>query len=147
MADLNSVTIARMKSADLPSVADLSAQLGYPIEMGLLSKQFEELSKNAEHYLGVASAAGRVLGFIHANKYLDLIEPHTVQIIALVVDENSRSLGIGARLVKSVEDWSRSIGIRNVWVRSNIKRDRAHAFYQRLGYPITKTSHKFSKIV
>ncbi|MBS1960562.1 MAG: GNAT family N-acetyltransferase [Bdellovibrionales bacterium] len=145
------VQIRRLAENDLPEVGELSRQLGYPIPQEKLKKQFDDLKNHVEHFMAVAevsdATAKRVAGFIHANKYLDLIEPHTVQIIALVVDENTRSLGLGAKLVRAVEEWTPSMNVKEIWVRSNIKRERAHEFYKRLGYPIVKTSHKFSKFV
>lgn len=145
------VVVRRLEEKDLPAVGELSRQLGYPIPLDTLKKQYDDLKAHPEHYLGVACVAEtgveRVVGMVHANKYLDLIEPHTVQIVALVVDENTRSLGVGAKLVRAVEVWAPTMGVKEIWVRSNIKRERAHEFYKRNGYPIVKTSYKFSKFV
>jgi GNAT superfamily N-acetyltransferase len=44
-----------------------------------------------------------------------------VEIAALVVDQNHRSLGIGSKLAQRVEDWAWSRCFRSMSVRSNVK--------------------------
>jgi GNAT superfamily N-acetyltransferase len=43
------------------------------------------------------------------------------------------------------ERWARSQGLKSVYLRSNVAREKAHSFYQRLGYRIIKTQHAFQK--
>jgi GNAT superfamily N-acetyltransferase len=61
----------------------------------------------------------------------------------MVVDENHRSQGIGAALVKAAIGWADEHGFRTVRVRSNVVRERTHAFYERLGFSRTKTQVVF----
>jgi GNAT superfamily N-acetyltransferase len=73
-----------------------------------------------------------------------LVDP-VVEIAALVVDETCRSQGIGSALVKRSEEWASSKGYKTMRVRSNIKREAAHRFYQREGFFFLKTGHYFIK--
>ena len=54
--------------------------------------------------------------------------------MALVVDESRRGLGIGAALVDAALDWAAGQGFDTLRVRSNVVRERTHAFYERLGF-------------
>jgi GNAT superfamily N-acetyltransferase len=72
------------------------------------------------------------------------IEPRA-EITRLVVDSRSRSAGAGRLLVERGEQWARERGFAVIGVRSNVIRDRAHAFYLRLGYTITKSQKVFRK--
>ena len=63
----------------------------------------------------------------------------------LVVDETLRSGGIGNELVDAAEAWARSTGATTIIVRSRVARQRAHRFYERIGYVEVKVSHTFSK--
>jgi GNAT superfamily N-acetyltransferase len=57
----------------------------------------------------------------------------------LVVDEGRRSCGVGAGLVGQAEAWAVARGAKQLGLRSNVLRTRAHAFYERLGYERAKT--------
>jgi hypothetical protein len=48
-------------------------------------------------------------------------------------------------LVERGEAWARQRGLAAIGVRSNIIRERAHIFYERLGYTVTKTQKVFRK--
>lgn len=63
-----------------------------------------------------------------------LMEDPFAEVIGLVVADNWRNLGVGAQLMETAENWARQKGLCRVWICSNIKRERAHGFYKRLGY-------------
>ena len=67
------------------------------------------------------------------------------EVNGLVVAEGQRSLGAGARLLAAAEDWARKNGCKDMSVRSNVIRDRAHKFYERHGYEHYKTQKSFRK--
>ena len=76
-----------------------------------------------------------------------LEEDARAEVWGLVVDEQRRRQRIGEALMQAAEQWARAAGFREVRLRSNVTRTRAHAFYQRIGYSTTKTSHIFCKAV
>jgi len=57
-----------------------------------------------------------------------------------------RGAGIGRLLCKAAET-GLGAGVTRLRVRSNVIRERAHAFYQRDGYARVKTSAVFEKIL
>jgi GNAT superfamily N-acetyltransferase len=61
------------------------------------------------------------------------------------VSEKQRSNGAGAQLLEAAERWARRKRCVNMSVRSNIVRERAHAFYLRHGYEHYKTQKAFRK--
>jgi GNAT superfamily N-acetyltransferase len=48
-------------------------------------------------------------------------------------------------LVERGEQWARERGLAVIGVRSNVIRERAHVFYVRLGYTVTKSQKVFRK--
>jgi hypothetical protein len=50
-------------------------------------------------------------------------------------------------LVERGEEWARQRRLAVIGVRSNIIRERTHAFYERLGYAATKTQKVFRKML
>lgn len=122
---------------DAPAIAALIAALGY--EVG----ETEVRARLADAGALVADQ-GRVIGVITTNVMTVLHRPRPVgRISMLVVAEAVRGGGIGAALVAAAERRLRERGCGLVEVTSNARRERAHAFYERLGYE--RTSFRFAK--
>jgi len=71
----------------------------------------------------------------------------TAEVGGLVVDSQSRGRGIGRSLMAAAEAWTRERGYSQLMLRSNTIRTEAHRFYQKLGYTIVKSQHKFQKLI
>jgi GNAT superfamily N-acetyltransferase len=135
--------IRPMTAADAPLVADLTTQLGYPTSADETASRLAAL--DGPHAALVAEEDGRAVGWIHVALVTSLVSRLTADIGGLVVDDASRSSGIGAELLAAAETWARERGASRMVVRSRIARERAHRFYEREGYALIKTSHVFEK--
>ncbi len=69
------------------------------------------------------------------------------EIGGLIVAQSDRGSGIGRRLMQYAQQWADEQGCRSVLVRSNIVRQEAHKFYEKIGYSNIKTSLVFHKIL
>jgi GNAT superfamily N-acetyltransferase len=67
------------------------------------------------------------------------------EIAGLVIDLEHRGRGIGERLLRRAEAWARECGVDRVRVRTNVRREDAHRFYERLGYVREKSQHVFQR--
>ena len=134
-----------MTPADVPAVAELAGQLGYPSTAEAVEHRFRELSERPAAAVLVATEDGAVVGWIHVSRVASLVASDVALIGGLVVDEGHRSGGIGARLVEAAEAWAREHGARTMTVSSRVAREGAHRFYLREGYELLKTSHVFVK--
>lgn len=85
------------------------------------------------------------VAWIHVAIATLLESPRHAEIRGLVVTGALRARGIGAQLVARAEAWARERGAARVRVRSNLTRERTHAFYERLGYALTKSQKVFDK--
>jgi GNAT superfamily N-acetyltransferase len=74
-----------------------------------------------------------------------LVEPISALILGLVVGEGHQSAGIGAQLLGAAERWARARGCRRLVVATRVTRERAHRFYAREGYEVSKTSYFLTK--
>lgn len=146
-AEAGAVHIRPMAQGDSPRVAALATELGYPIAADVLAKRFDALLGGDAESVLVAECAGDVVGWIHVRVFHDLLEEPTVEIRGLVVDARYRGMGIGETLVGAGEALARTRGIARLRVTSNVVRDRAHRFYERLGYDRVKTSLIFVKMI
>ena len=131
--------------ADSEAIARLSGMFGYEPDVDAHHERLAQLLSRPEHAVWVADDEGRIVGWLHAMLRLSLESPSYAEIAGLVVDENERSRGIGAQLTRIAEQWAREQGIHEMRVRSNVIRERAHAFYRRDGYRPIKQQQVFVK--
>ena len=132
---------------DAPRLAVLSGQLGYPVTEGEIRSRLSTLTGRGDHAFLVVEVQGVVVGWIGVRSELSLEGGGYAEIVGLVVDEHHRSKGLGEDLVSAAETWAAKRGAKRLRVRSNVMRERAHRFYERLGYTITKRQAVFDKDV
>ena len=147
-ASKSELKIRRAKSADTQRIAELSGQLGYPATAAQMRERLRGIKPVSQHAVLVAeSAKDGVIGWVHVSREPLLEVEIRAEVNGLVVAEGQRSAGAGARLLAAVEDWARKHGCKSMSVRSNVIRDRAHAFYERNGYEHYKTQKAFRKLL
>jgi ribosomal protein S18 acetylase RimI-like enzyme len=139
------LTIRPMEEGDLPSVAALTVQLGYPSTFEAIAQRYRAIVADDGSALSVAEVDGAVAGWVYVRGVLLLEEDARAEVWGLVVDEQRRRQRIGEALMQAAEHWARAAGYSEVRLRSNVTRTGAHAFYRRIGYSTTKTSHIFWK--
>jgi GNAT superfamily N-acetyltransferase len=135
-----------MRDNDAPRVAELAGELGYPSTPEQISARKVVLDRDGRSGLFVAETAdGAVIGWIIVSEMCSLeLDPHA-EVKGLVVAAETRSRGVGVLLMEAGETWARARGLREMVLRSNVIRDRAHAFYKRIGYDEQKRQAKFRK--
>jgi len=136
-----------MRPDDAEVVADLTTQLGYPVDAAAQRARIADVLADPEDHAAFVAVDGedRPIGWIHVVRMRYLAGDHEGDVWGLVVDENHRSDGIGAQLLAAGEAWARTAGAARMTIRSRITRERAHGFYLRHGYAVEKTSHVFRK--
>jgi GNAT superfamily N-acetyltransferase len=140
------VKIRRAKISDAPRLAELAGQLGYPSTPTEIRRRLRTLRPPSQNAVFVAeSPIEGVVGWVHVSKEPLLEVDVRAEINGLIVAENQRSLGAGAQLMAAAEDWARKRGCKNMSVRSNVIRERAHKFYERCGFEHYKTQKSFRK--
>ncbi len=129
---------------DAPTLAALAGQLGYPTTPEEMTARLQALAGDDHHVVFVTvEADGQVVGWVHVYLCPLLIAGPEAEIGGLVVDQAHRSRGIGARLVREAGEWARVRDCAGLTVRANVVRERAHAFYRRLGFREVKVQRVF----
>jgi len=140
------IKIRRAKSSDAAPIAQLSGQLGYPATAAEIARRLRKIKAASHHAVLVAESADRkVIGWLHVSVSPLLEVELRAEVNGLVVDDDERSRGTGALLLHAAEQWARSRECKNMSVRSNVIRERAHQFYLRHGYEHYKTQKAFRK--
>ena len=139
--------IRPMRPDDADAVADLTTQLGYPVETFVQRARIADvLAAPIDHAVLVAvDADDRPIGWIHVERLRHLAGDCQANVNGLVVEDRHRSDGIGAELMAAGEAWARAAGATEMTVHTRITRERAHRFYVAHGYSLQKTSHVFRK--
>ena len=142
---MSTTSIRPARTADAEAVVRLIGELGYDVAPAAAAERLTRLLVKPDHRVLIAEADSHVVGWLHAAvaEYIEA-EPFVV-IAGLVVQREYRSQGVGRALVAGAEDWARERGIPIVRLWSSASRERAHRFYERLGYAHVKTQHAFVK--
>jgi GNAT superfamily N-acetyltransferase len=142
----NSVRIRRARASDAHTIAKLSGQLGYPTTAKQMAKRLRVVLKDGDGACLLAETKARgVVGWVHVSTTPLLEVQPRAEVNGLVVEEAVRRQGAGWLLLEAAERWARKKGCKGVSVRSNVIRERAHAFYLRHGYEHYKTQKAFRK--
>jgi ribosomal protein S18 acetylase RimI-like enzyme len=123
---------------DAEEIADLLHQLGYARSAADIARHIATLDEKAVILVAVREN-GQAVGCLQAQVDSRLAEGLRGEIVSLVVAAEARSRGIGAELLTAAAQWLQERGIGRMRVRCNAARDRAHHFYERLGFQLTKT--------
>ena len=144
---LEKVKIRRARPNDAARLAELSGQLGYPASREEIVQRMKGMRPVGQHAIFVAESDRVVTGWLHVSVTPLLEVALRAEVNGLVVDESVRSLGAGAQLLAAAEQWAAEKGCKSMSVRSNVIRERAHAFYMRNGYEHCKTQKAFRKVL
>ena len=113
-----------------------------------IAQRLRTIKAASQHAVLVAESPDRkVIGWLHVSVSPLLEVELRAEVNGLVVAEDERSRGTGALLLRAAEQWARRRGCKNMSVRSNVIRDRAHQFYLRHGYEHYKTQKAFRKAI
>ena len=123
-------------------MADLTTQLGYPVDADELASASPTCAPD-DHEVLVAVDATTVPSAGSTSRCCRARGSDLAIINGLVVDESARSAG-SAGLVEAAERGPAARATA-ILVRSRSTRERAHRFYERIGYVEVKRSHVFEK--
>ncbi len=144
--DTKTVEIRAAARRDIEVLARLAGELGYPSTADVVAERLESIEGDPRNAVFVATiSGGEVVGWIQLSEMRSLVIDSRAEITGLVVDPQCRCAGIGSLLVERGESWARKRGLRMIGLHSNVLRERAHGFYLRLGYRITKSQKVFRK--
>jgi len=143
---MDEITIRPATPDDAAAIARLAMQLGYTVTAGDVSRRLAALARLPDHAVYVAAVPGEeVVGWVHLYVDHSLLHNPLVALGGIIVDEAYRGQGIGRRLMEQAETWGRARGCTAVYLKTNVIRHEAHAFYESLGYQKVKTQYAYHK--
>ncbi len=131
---------------DAAAIAELSGQLGYPVDEVTLGRRLTAVAGDRRHAVFVAEERGGVLlGWIHIMPKIMLVVSEVCEVGGLVVDERHRRRGVGRALVEAATAWAGASGYRVITVRSDTRREESRAFYPALGFEAVKEQRVYRR--
>jgi len=140
-------TLRAVRREDAARLVLLLDQLGYPTDLAAVQERLDYWLDDPSSSLIGADQEGELVGIaaLHLIPMLE-VTGRFARLVALVVDDRCRGQGLGRQLVTAVEERAQDAGCVKLEVTSSRRRDRAHAFYQALGYEdLCATSARFIK--
>lgn len=136
------ISLLTIKSAtveDLEQLAQLYKELmGEETDLCKMKENFKRMEANPNYFVLVAKEDNMVVGSVMGIICLDLVykcQPFMV-IENVIVKSTSRGKGIGARLMKEIEEIGRNCECYYSMLVSGGHRKEAHQFYQAIGYDL-----------
>lgn len=133
------------RADDIAAVHRLIGQLADAPDLAEFRRRFERAAVADGHRIIVAEADGDVVGVLHVFERPALEKPCEAVVQALVVDSTRRSTGVGEALMREAEAWAARRKLVSAALYTRIDRDRARAFYERIGYGQKATSRLMAK--
>ena len=137
--------IRDIRSGDIPTVRLLIGQLADAPDEAEFRSRFERVSVASRHRIIVAEVDRQVVGVLHVFEQPALEKPCEAVVQVLVVDRDRRGAGIGEALMREAEAWAVRRNLASTALYTRIDRDKARAFYERIGYRLKATSHLMSR--
>jgi GNAT superfamily N-acetyltransferase len=132
--------IRSVRDDDVPRLAFLLAQLGYPAtEQDVHDRLAYWTEDPASALFAVADDRHSLIGVaaLHVTPILEITGKFG-RLVALVVDDAARGRGVGSMLMTAVEERARAAGCLFMEVTSSRHRHQAHLFYEGRGYHDTQ---------
>ncbi|HEY4955661.1 MAG TPA: GNAT family N-acetyltransferase [Gemmatimonadaceae bacterium] len=123
--------------ADMPAIAVLLTELGYPTEVDDVPARLAAYD-SPDYAVLLAESDGEAVALVglHVLSSLHVARP-ACYITGLIVSGRARRQGVGRRLLDEAEAWARVHGCNRITVTSASHREGAHAFYVANGFPET----------
>ena len=140
---MSELLIREARPGDADALVGLIAQLQFQVDSAGVAERLQLLAGNDEPVL-VAERGGSLVGMLDWHVMPTVHRPRPVgRIVTLVVDSKCRGQGIGTALMAQAEVRLRARGCKKMEVTSNMRLERAHAFYE--GYGLERSSVRFAK--
>ncbi|MEO3406318.1 GNAT family N-acetyltransferase [Mucilaginibacter sp. CAU 1740] len=135
----NQITLRDATPADIEIITQLMNDMSYPTSLTDMEARMEAIFAHPDYRTILAVHNGEVVGLAGLQKGLYYEKNgNYLRVLAFVVKQSARNLGVGKVLVKAWEDHAAEQDLHTILISSGNRDDRkiAHLFYQKMGYEI-----------
>ena len=138
----NAIAVRPANDGDIPAMAHLMNELGYPTSTGDMLMRYRRIAGNPLYGTLVAEMGGHVVGMagMLVGQYYEKNAAY-IRIAVFVIDSPYRNQGIGKCLLQCAEEWAKEKGAGVIVLNSGNRpeRENAHQFYRKQGYQVQST--------
>jgi GNAT superfamily N-acetyltransferase len=124
---------------DIPHLAGLITELGYPTSLAEMEERFKDIATHADYKTIIALAGDEIVAVAGLCKglFYEMNGPY-MRILVFVVKQSHRGRGIGKQLLQQAEAWAAEQGLKTILINSGNRHERiaAHLFYKQMGYEV-----------
>jgi len=135
----DNLTIRDALIEDIEALTLLMADLGYPTSITDMQTRFKSIAAHPDYKTIIAVLNYEVVGMAGLSKgiYYEMNGTY-MRIVAFVVKQGCRNMGIGRQLISAAENWAIEQGLTTVIINSGNRDERlaSHAFYGEMGYSV-----------
>lgn len=129
------MAIRKAEKQDASRIRILLEQLGYPTSDSVIESKLDLMLVHPDERIFVYEEDNLLIAVMSLHFVPQLALPGDFAFISyFVVDETVRSKGIGKAMEEHCTQLSRERGCEKIQVHCNIRRTKAHQFYQRQGF-------------
>jgi len=134
------IKIRKAEEGDLPQILNLYTQPdmddGKALPLENAKKLFNKLKKYPEYKIFVAIYENKIIGTFSLLIMDNLVHEGTPSGIveAVAVDPKYHGVGIGKKMMRFAMERCREFGCYKLVLSANMMRDKAHRFYESLGF-------------
>ena len=136
---MNDIIINVIGADDLHKLAELYVELtGEPSDLQAMTRLFDAIASNPSYFLLGARVGGVLVGSamgIVCHKLSRDCRPFMIM-ENFVVAASHRRMGVGAKLIRAVEDLAVEQNCCSINFTSSRRRPEAHVFYATMGYEL-----------
>lgn len=141
------IKIRKVMEDDAERIYEINKfSFGYDYPREKTKERLKHIMKRETDKIFVACDKDLVIGYIHGSDYECTYADSLKNIMAIAVDEKYRGLGVGKKLLFTIEQWAKENNCTGVRLVSGYNREEAHQFYLRCGYSLRKEQKNFIKI-
>ncbi|MDE7399148.1 MAG: GNAT family N-acetyltransferase [Oscillospiraceae bacterium] len=141
----NEIMFHKCELDDAEGLCELiQIELGYAdITVDEVRSSLAKMLSSDDYFTIVAGEDGKIYGYVSAVREVCLEAGEYYRVIGLAVKSEHQGRGLGTALLTLAESNAKAKGARLMTLSSNLRRTKAHQFYEKLGY--AKTSYSFKK--
>ncbi|MGT2932656.1 GNAT family N-acetyltransferase [Streptococcus catagoni] len=138
-------TIVEEDASALQQINEFS--LGYKSSLQATRQKLKTLLKDNHHYFLAYEdlKTHSLVGYIHAEVYETLYAERGFNVLGLAVLDSFQGRGVGQKLIEALEVEAKKRECGFIRLNSASHREKAHAFYEKVGYHSYKTQKHFIK--
>jgi GNAT superfamily N-acetyltransferase len=124
---------------DIESITQLMDDMSYPTTIEEMEVRFKNIIAHPDYRTILAVMNNEIVGLAGLQKgHFYEKNGMYLRVLAFVVKENARGLGVGRFLLSATESWAVEQGLNAVIINSGNREDRvvAHAFYHKMDYVV-----------